>query len=76
MTYSPECVLLAAQDRDLTAKVGDGDVDGLAAQNEYLRDALEACRKQISELTKQVGITLPLPRLLLADYNMQHCLNP
>ena len=30
-------------------------MDGLAAQNTYLRDALEACRKQISELTQQVG---------------------
>lgn len=54
-----------AQDSELTAKMKDGDMDGLAAQNSYLRDALEACRKQISELTQQVpgkshGMT-PLP---------------
>ena len=48
-------VMLAAQDSDLTAEMGEGDMDGLAAQNAYLRDALEACRKQISELTQQVG---------------------
>ena len=60
MTGSPERVLLAAQDSDLTAKMKDGDMDGLAAQNAYMRDALEACRKQISELTQQVGTT---PRL-------------
>lgn len=34
-------------------------MDGLAEQNAYLRDALEACRKQISELTQQVGRTPP-----------------
>ena len=51
---SPKCVTVGAQDNELTAKMTDGDIDGLAGQNSYLRDALEACRKQISELTQQV----------------------
>ena len=48
-------VLSPSQDSDLTATLKDGDIDGLAAQNAYLKDALEACRTQIFELTQQVG---------------------
>lgn len=60
-------VMFAAQDSNLTAEMGEGDVDGLAAQNAYLRDALEACRKQISELTQQVGQGTACVRVAGAD---------
>lgn len=36
------------------ARMKDGDVDGLAAQNAYLKEALETCRTQIFGLTQQV----------------------
>jgi len=47
--------MVIAQDSELTAKMKDGDVEGLAQQNMYLKEALEACRKQITELTQQVS---------------------
>ena len=47
-------VYASAQDSDLKARMKDSDVDGLAAQNAYLKEALETCRTQISGLTQQV----------------------
>ena len=46
--------VLLTQDSELTAKMKDGDTDALAAQNQYLKEALETCRTQILELTQQV----------------------
>ena len=46
--------VMLTQDSDLTAKMKDGDTDALAAQNQYLKEALETCRTQILELTQQV----------------------
>ena len=46
------------QDSELTTKMKDGDTDALAAQNQYLKEALETCRTQILELTQQVHWTL------------------
>jgi len=48
-------LVVIAQDSELTAKMKDGDVEGLAQQNMYLKEALEACRKHITELTQQVS---------------------
>ena len=47
-------VYTSAQDNDLKARMKDGDVDGLAAQNAYLKEALETCRTQMFGLTQQV----------------------
>ena len=50
--------VILVQDSELTAKMKDGDTDALAAQNQYLKEALETCRTQILELTQQVNQTL------------------
>lgn len=63
--------MVIAQDSELTAKMKDGDVEGLAQQNMYLKEALEACRKQITELTQQVSCKNILTAAVL--YNDPFC---
>ena len=44
------------QDDDLGSKMPDGDLEGLAAQNAYLQEALETCRRDISSMSHQACI--------------------
>ena len=60
--------MVTAQDSELIAKIKDGDVEGLAQQNMYLREAVEACRKQITELTQQVSCRNILTAAVIQNY--------
>ena len=44
---------LAAQEDDLGTQVSSGDLNGLASQNAYLKEALEVCRAQTATMNEQ-----------------------
>lgn len=55
-------IMLHVQDDELGTKVPDGDLEGLAAQNTYLQEALETCRRDIASMSQQAGLRPFFPK--------------